>query len=85
MIPSILKEEARHLKWQMCVLLYFIIFLCPLPKRILSTREKESPYLEPIYWNMLDNIAHPPLLAPALELLNSFCANHQHAQNATEE
>ena len=41
--------------------------------------------MEPIYWNMLDKIAHPPLLAPALELLNSFCANHQHAQNAIEE
>ena len=83
MIPSILKEEARHLKWQTCVLLYVIIFLCPLPKRIF--RERESPYLEPIYWNILDNIAHPPLLAPTQELLNYFCANHQHAQNAIEE
>ena len=48
-------------------------------------RERESPCLESIYWNMLDNIAHSPLLASALELLNSFCANHQHAQNAIEE
>ena len=54
-------------------------------KNFTHQREKESPYLEPVYWNMLDNIAHPPLLAPALELLNSFCANHQHAQNAIEE
>ena len=34
MILYILKGEDRHLKLQLCVLLYFIIFLCPLLKRI---------------------------------------------------
>ena len=39
-------------------------------------RERESSYLETIYQNMLDNIAHPPLLAPKLELVK-YCSNHQ--------
>ena len=72
MILSLLKWEDRHLKWQLCVRLYFIIFLCPLLKRIFPTREREPNYLEPIYWSMLDNIAHPPLLAPTLELVKYF-------------
>ena len=70
MILYILKGEDRHLKLQLCVLLYFIIFLCPLLKRTLPTREREREpnYLQPIYWNMLDNIAHPLWLVPTLEL-----------------
>ena len=86
MILYILKGEDRHLKLQLCVLLYFIIFLCPLLKKILPTREREPNYLQPIYWNMLDNIAHPPLLVPRTRIGKIlFCGNHQHAQNATEE
>ena len=75
MILYILKGEDRHLKLQLCVLLYFIIFLCPLLKRIEfypPEREREPNYLQPIYWNMLDNIAHPPLLVSTLELVKYF-------------
>ena len=69
-----------------CVSYCTLSFFCALYRREFypPERERESPYLEPIYRNMLDNIAYPPLLAPTLELVK-YCSNHQHSHATTEQ
>ena len=75
MILYILKGEDRHLKLQLCVLLYFIIFLCPLLKRIEfypPERERAQLLATNLLEYAIDNIAHPPFLVSTLELVKYF-------------